>query len=307
MASYSTLSFPQINEIFATYGLSPVEKYEPLSGGLENTSFLVSASHQQYVLTVLEQKSLRKTQELASLLNHLFTHTFYTSRVIETAAGDVVSTYRGKPVLLKYYIPGEITPDLSDEAMVAIGRQMAHLHTIPAPPYLPTEYGYGQQAFGELFLRTDEPFVGWLQEKHIFIRENLRNDLPRALIHGDVFYDNVIRSEAGVAITDFEEACYYYRIFDLAMAVVGTCAPEGTILLPKVRALLVGYEAVHRLELVEKTKLRATVVYAAVAAAFWRYRQYHVVNPDEAMKNHHRAMQRIADDAFDRTDEEFYQ
>ncbi len=306
MASYSTLSYDQVNEILSAYGRAAAKEYRPLSGGLENTSFLVLTGGQRYVLTVLEQKSLDKTRDLARLLEHLLHHNFHTSRVIKTTAGALVSTFQEKPVLLKHYVPGKITAALSDETLAAIGGQMARLHAVPPPAYLPTEYSYGQQTFGSLFARGDgEPFVRWLKAKDAFIRENLNADLPRSFIHGDVFYDNVILSEDGIILTDFEEACYYYRIFDLAMAVVGMCAPGGIILLPKVRALLVGYQAVQSLASNEKAALRAFVVYAATAAAFWRYRQYHVVFPDKSMKNHHKAMKMIADDAFGRSDSEF--
>ena len=308
MASYTTLSPARIRKLFAAYGLAEVETYEPLSGGLENTSFLVITRAERYVLTLLEQKSFQGARQLANLLVYLSSHEFYTSRVVKSLAGDLIVSFHDKPVLLKYYIAGEITADLSDDTLAAIGGQMARLHRIPPPSYLPQEYGYGQQAFGALYTREIEaPFVGWLQEKHAFIRDNLRDELPRAFIHGDVFYDNVIRSQAGVAITDFEEACYYYRIFDLAMAVVGMCAPEGSIFLPKVKALIAGYEAVQTLNPTEKKRFRAFIVYAATAATFWRYRQYHVIHPDESMKNHHEAMMRIADDAFCRSDEEFQQ
>ena len=217
-----------------------------------------------------------------------------------------MSTFEDKPVLLKHYVPGNISAALSDETIGVIGEEMAQLHAVPPPPGLPTEYSYGQQTFGSLITRGgDEPFVRWLKKKQAFIREHLNADLPRAFIHGDVFFDNVILHENDVVLTDFEEACYYYRVFDLAMAVVGLCAPESVILLPKVRALLAGYEAVQPLKGSEKAVLRAFVVYAATAATFWRYRQYHVVLPDSTMAHHHEAMKQIADDAFGRSDSTF--
>ena len=306
MASYTTLSPAHIKELFAVYGLREVETYEPLSGGLENTSFLVSTRAEQYVLTSLEQKSFQEARQLASLLVYLSGNGFYTSRVVKSQADDLIVSFHDKPVLLKHYIAGEITADLDDETLAAIGRQIARLNAMPPPPYLPREYSYGQQTFGTLDLsRSETAFVDWLEEKHAFIRESLLDALPRAFIHGDVFYDNVIRNESGVALTDFEEACYYYRIFDLAMAVVGMCAPEGSVSLSKVKALITGYESILTLEPAEKVRLRAFVVYAATAVAFWRYRQYHVVRPDESMKNHHEAMKTIADDAFGRSDREF--
>jgi len=38
-----------------------------------------------------------------------------------------------------------------------------------------------------------------------------------------------------------EEACQYYKAFDLGMAVVGLCTERSKTILPKVRSLVRGY------------------------------------------------------------------
>ena len=94
---------------------------------------------------------------------------------------------------------------------------------------------------------------------------------------------------------DFEEACYYYRIFDLGMAVVGLCCEQGEIICSKIQALINGYNHVGKLSKIEGDNLKAFIVYAATATAFWRFRQFNVLFPSEELSDSYIEMKNIAD------------
>ena len=97
------------------------------------------------------------------------------------------------------------------------------------------------------------------------MQEQIPQNLPMTLIHGDVFFDNlIVQGERLVAIIDFEEACHYYRSFDLGMAIVGTCRNRQGISFQKVRKFLHGYQNNMSLESAERESLKTFVVYAAV-------------------------------------------
>jgi len=94
---------------------------------------------------------------------------------------------------------------------------------------------------------------------------------------------------------DFEEACYYYRVFDIGMMIVGTCCDDKTINLNKVNSLLEGYQENNILLDIEKKALKAFTVYAATATAFWRHQNFNYVNVSPEMKNHYMEMKLLAD------------
>jgi len=120
------------------------------------------------------------------------------------------------------------------------------------------------------------------------------------LIHGDVFFDNlIVQGDQLMAIIDFEEACHYYRSFDLGMVIVGACRNRQCISFQKVRKFLRGYQNEMTLESVERESLKAFAVYAAVATSFWRFRQYHLLRPDPRLYDEHVEMQTLADTIFD--------
>ncbi len=139
-------------------------------------------------------------------------------------------------------------------------------------------------------------FGEWLARKESTLGRRLPDGLPTGLIHGDLFPDNVIYHRDRIAaVIDFEEACRYFLAFDLGMALVGLLALSPNLPISTHRPLVDGYQSVRPLTNAEKRSLQTFSEYAAVATAFWRYRQYRIVNPDPEKMDHHAQMVGIAD------------
>jgi homoserine kinase type II len=211
--------------------------------------------------------------------------------------GPVVILHDEKPVMLKRYVDGDIADTLAANLLVQLGEEMARLHKIPAPSYLPQSFPYGRSYFHEVIdSKLDHAYIDWLSEKNSYLQKRIPQNLPMALIHGDVFADNlIVQGDRLIAIIDFEEACRYYRSFDLGMVIVGACRNRQGISFQKVRRFLHGYQNDMTLQLVERECLKAFAVYAAVATSFWRFRQYHLRRPDPRLHDKHVEMQTLAD------------
>ncbi|MGI9537460.1 MAG: phosphotransferase, partial [Desulfocapsaceae bacterium] len=140
-----------------------------------------------------------------------------------------------------------------------------------------------------------ESYYQWLSTCRKRVEDARTEALPRGFVHGDLFFDNMVFADGTLAaLLDFEEACHYYRIFDIGMTAVGCCAPGGALSLEMTAALLDGYQSIRKLEPDERRLLQLHVEYSAAATSFWRYRQYNIRNPDPGMKDHYRAMMEIA-------------
>lgn len=298
MSQYSVLNQADISDIIKEYGIEIIDSFTLLSGGSENTNYQVSSENQKFVLTICEQKTVENALSLAHLLEHLAKHDFETSKLVPSISGDLVSTWNGKPVMLKIFLNGEIMDDLPNPILKNIGVKMGELHRIAPPSYLPKILSYGQEYFHEVGqYAPDSVFEKWLSEIHDYIRPYFKNDLPKTLIHSDIFYSNVIVCEniQSACIMDFEEAANYYRIFDLGMTIVGLCSGMGVINLEKVNHLIKGYQQIIELKDAEKKSLQAFTVYAAAAMTFWRHRNFNHTNPDPEMYDHYLGLKDIAD------------
>ncbi|WP_109852450.1 homoserine kinase [Aquimarina sp. AU58] len=308
MALYTHLHKRDIFKIVQGFDISPLTQYYPLDGGFANTNYYLETETNTYVLSICDSKSFEEIDKLANLLIHFENHHYTTTKIIPNKNGSVVSTYDNKPLLLKEYISGTVLTQFSDDILIKLGVSLGQLHQLPSPPYIANKYPYGEQTFYELNeSSTEHPFIIWLSDMHNYIKDNLHPDLPKSLIHGDLFYSNVIIDSNGEPIIiDFEEACFYYRIFDLGMAIVGLCCEDGKIIFSKIHILLKGYQSITSLTSLEKEKLKAFVIYAATATAFWRFRQFNIIFPTENLKNSFEEMQNIVDQLYKISDEKIF-
>jgi homoserine kinase type II len=298
MTYYTKLSLKEVKEIAANYGFARLTNYKILSGGSENTNYLVEAETVKFVLTICEQKTPKEANDLARLLVHLEEHNFSTSKIIRTQENKAISFWNGKPVMVKNFLEGRTLEDLPDNLLKSIGKELGKLHQIPAPDYLPVSLNYGLECFAEIEkYAAGSPYHVWLQKKQDYIEKHISEKLPKALIHSDVFYSNVIvsKEDSSAIIMDFEEACNYYRIFDIGMAIIGLCKEGEGINLQKVKHLLEGYADEITLIPTELNSLKSFVVYAATAMSFWRHKNFNYVNPTPELYDHYKALKTVAD------------
>jgi len=296
MARYSVLVPQQIEYLAGLYDLK-IDSYRPMEGGAANSSFLIQAQDGKYVLTVYEDKTMDEVAAMGRILWELEKHRFPTVVVVPTAKGDVGIELEGKPLLVKKFIPGRVEEKLDEAMLFQIGVSMAQLHQIPAPGYSSRQHPYGPEMISQFIgLDLDAEFDSWLSERRDFIEENYPDDLPRALIHGDLFYDNVLFQDGKLkAIIDFEEVCHYFGVFDVGMALVGLYAQDGKFDLSDAHALVAGYLNQGRLDESEKNALQLMVESAAVATSCWRYWKYNYHDPTPERATKHWEMAAFAD------------
>lgn len=297
MSLYTQLDDATIRQIAQQYNIGNIQSWKTLEGGVENTNNLLVCGKKKYVLTLCERKTAEETMVLANILAHLEKEGFNSSKINKNIRGELVSFYQGKPVLLKNYIDGQVVEVFDEGIVKKLGKKIAQLNQIPPIKDIPHQFSYGEQLFREVYENIDHPFADWLTEMHTFILKNLQADLPKALIHGDIFTSNVVIKDGEPVIMDFEESCYYYRLFDLGMAAIGSCSENGQLNWKKIGLLLEGYQSVNELSDLEARHFKNFIVYAATATAFWRFRQFNILAPIEERKDSYKEMQNLANQA----------
>jgi len=218
-----------------------------------------------------------------------------------------------KPVMLKGYIEGEVVEQLDETMLSQVGRQAAKLNQISPPDYLPTYHPYGRQLFSKVVdLKIDAKYESWLAKEIKYLELHIVDNLPRGLIHGDLFYDNLLFDPlSGMpggfkAIIDFEEACHYHLIFELGMGILGICVNDNRVDLVKARALVNGYQQVRPLAQIEKESLQLFVRYAAVATSYWRFNKYNIEEPSKDRAGYHWEMVQIANEVSEVSTSHFF-
>jgi len=296
MAKYTQLGADNIRFLAKRYELE-VSDFSIIEGGAANSSFFLKANENEYVLTIADDKSVEDVFNLARLLDHLADYRFPSSRVVPSKKGEKITIFQEKAVMVKKYIRGTTIRHIPKDGLFSLGLILGRLHQIPAPDFIPQTHSYGINHFDMAYgLHFDVEFEDNLAQMEDQIKSEMPRGLPRGLIHADVFWDNVIFLDGEFkALIDFEDACKYFLVYDLASALFGTCVEAGKLNLNNASQILNGYEQIRALEEDERRALKLSTVYAGVAISFWRYMKYNVYNPSEKKKNLHRKTTEIAE------------
>lgn len=296
MVAYVNLSKEEIQEITKEFGIH-AQDFSLLDGGSTNSNFLVGSKEGKFVLSISNEKNVDEISNLVNLLLALEIEQFPTARLIPNSDGRYITDYIGNPAIMETYIEGEIPKVITQRMAKQIGAAIGKLHQMDYQGNLPTTFAYGIECFNDVTeSRLINDYVNWLKNQTEHIYANMSQGLPVSSIHGDIFSDNTIfQGEKLAAIIDFEEACHYFRVFDLGMCIIGTCVNDGNLNLEKIKSLIEGYQSVEKLESSELDQLKLFAEYASTATSFWRYRQYNIRNPDMSKLDKHQEMVSIAE------------
>lgn len=276
----------EANELLDQAGLASVNTMQILQGGWDNTNILLTLTDtSKVVLKVWNANTIEEVRRVVARHCHLDDHGIPTAAPIEFLDGDLIAEKDGMAWTLLPFVEGGML-DTDEESLRSLGQTIARLHQIPAADCFPEDYRMGWSLFEEMFETADDSnswsdFLITLKKESESLRKQIPGDLPKGILHGDLFPDNVIGDGSVAAILDLEEAFIGPCAFDLVMAFVGFGWNQEEPNHERWNALLEGYESVRPLSQKEKLALPALHRYATLSIAAWRYWKHVMTQPDE--------------------------
>lgn len=261
MAVYTELSKSFLKELADDYSLGRVGDVAGIAEGSVNSNYLVDAAKGRFLLRIDEAKSENELRRELDLLTFLRTHSFPCPHPMQDRMGRFYRTYENKCVSLFRYQEGRVVaPERFKPAQLeTVGRTLGELHVIGKGYKKGIDNRFSFERIADLYLSVRARLPNYfrkilrtLDEEVEYLTRYLEGKLPKGVIHGDLFADNVLfRGEKLVAVLDFEAACRGKFIFDIATAVNALCFVKGVYSIDRFRELLHGYESVRTLSLAE--------------------------------------------------------
>jgi len=285
----------EANELLNLAGLPGLYSMEILQGGWDNTNILLTLSDaSKVVLKVWNANTIEEVQRVIARHFHLDNHGIPTAVPIQFDDGSLIADRDGMAWTLLPFIGGGML-DSDEESLKRLGESMARLHQIPAADCFPDDYRMGWSLFKEMFVIADNTnswtdFLVTLKKESATLQNQIPENLPQGVLHGDMFPDNVIGDGSVAAILDLEEAFIGPCAFDLVMAYVGFGWEDGVAIPERWTALLQGYESVRELTQEEMDSLPLLHRYATLSIAAWRYWKHVMTQPDEALEGRYLEM-----------------
>lgn len=300
MSVYTTIEENELNVFLSNYDVGELDSFQGITDGIENTNYFVNTSGGRFVLTIFEHHSFEEMQYYLNLMHHLTDHEVPSANPVADKQGNYLSLFKDKPIALVERLKGSSIINTTVNHCEQLGAAMGKMHaaglsyqTRQANPRGPA---WCQHTALKIMDKLPENDQTMLDSEVHFQKEKRHADLPRGVIHADLFRDNALWDNDGnednfSGIIDFYYSCDDVLLYDLAVAANDWCLNEDFSLnKDKVIALLTHYNKYRSLTSNEQEYWPAML--RAGALRFWLSRLYdkhfprpgelvHTKNPDE--------------------------
>ena len=247
MSVFTPVSDEDARALLEHYTLGELESLEGIAQGVENTNYFLTTTTGEYVLTLFEHIPRADLPFYVGLMDHLASHDVVCPAPMRRDDGEMLGEVNGKPAVVVTKLPGapRTRPTVHDCELV--GKILADIHVAGVEYDASLDNWRGAQ-WRETFAEKIAPMLS-AEENALIASENLfqamHDDtvLPRGIIHGDLFHDNVLWDDEGNGgVIDFYFACDDALLYDVAIAVNDWCVqPDATLDPARTAAFLHGY------------------------------------------------------------------
>ncbi|PKM29926.1 MAG: homoserine kinase [Gammaproteobacteria bacterium HGW-Gammaproteobacteria-11] len=279
MSVFTEVGHAELEAFLSAFALGRLLEHQGIEGGSENSNFFVATETGDFVLTLVERGPVADLPFFIALLERLHQADLPVPYALPDRAGQTLHQLKGRPALLQPRLPGRHVEQPDPSHCQAVGQALARLHLATAQSGLLRESDRGllwmQRELQGRLVQADSadreqllPLAGLLEDWHA-----CPPDLPQAVLHGDLFRDNVLFDGHHLSgLIDFYNAASGWALYDVAICVNDWCLNPRQQLDPaRTQALLSGYASLRPFTPLEAQHWHAVLRLAALR--FWLSRQ----------------------------------
>lgn len=297
MAVYTVLERADIEALIQPFGIGPLVDFEGVAAGIENTNYFIRTDQsefpsefrtqpiQAYALTLYESASKVELKFFIALTTALNQRNLPVPCPLKDVDGTAMQLFQQKPVLITPWASGSHPnkPTLAQCQQIAV--TLARIHQACLSLNIQHDSSHNlswvEQCAQRLKAVLNDDDLALLNELPRFKQRcQSHPDLPKAIIHGDLFRDKVLfEGDDLTAIIDFNNAGTGQLMFDLAVLVNDWCSTADGQLDPALyHAVITAYQ--QQRPLTGDEQLLWPDFLRLAAARFWISRLYSQHFPD---------------------------
>ena len=287
MAVYTKINNKDLCSLSNDYKISGLTKFKGIKKGIENTNYLLKTNNKKYILTIFEKRVKKKDLPFfMKLMDKLNQQNINCPKPIKDKNGKYLTLIKNKTACIVTFLNGKDKQNLNNQNCYDVGRNIGRLHKASHKIKL---YRKNSMSINNL-----EPLLKSIKFRSKTIIPNLKSilkinlkeikkewpkNLPKGIIHGDLFIDNIFfKKNKFAGFIDFYFSCNDYLMYEIAICINALCFDKKNhkfiLNKQKVKNLIKGYQSVKKISQKEKDSLNILCRAAALRYLLTRIYDY---------------------------------
>ncbi len=269
MAVYTKLDREDIGKILQNYSIGKLDSSKGIQEGIENTNYFIIVEGKKYILTIYERRV--KPTDLpffSDLMTGLNNAGVKCPIPIVNNQKRSISDYKGKKLMIVTFLEGKAKKILTPENCKSVGMEVAKIHQITKKFKIKRKNDLSINSWRNLFnsvkkecskIHRDLPKL--IETNLDDVEANWPNDLPKGIIHADLFNDNIFFDNNKFSgLIDFYFSCEDFYAFEIAICFNALCF-DGmqnnlSFNVTKAKNFIDGYSSIRKLTENEKNSIK---------------------------------------------------
>ena len=232
MAVYTKINEKDVLFLSKKYNLGKIIKFKGIKQGIENTNYLIFTNNKKYILTIFEKRVQKKDLPFfMKLMDELNRKKINCPKPLKDKNGKYLSLIKNKAACIVTFVNGKDKKKLNYKDCFEVGKNIGKFHKASKKINLRRK--------NSMSVNNLEKLVKSIKFKSKSIDPNLRSillinlkqikkewpkNLPKGIIHGDLFIDNIFfKKNKFSGFIDFYFSCNEYSIYEIAICINALC------------------------------------------------------------------------------------
>ncbi|MET3589358.1 homoserine kinase type II [Bartonella silvatica] len=257
MAVYTDIDPNDLRVFLTRYSIGSLLSYQGIAEGIENSNFMLHTTEGKFVLTLYEKRiSKDDLPFFCSLMQHLKQSGIPCPQLVAQNDGTMIGELAERPAAVITFLEGISVHQSTVCHCGEVGTSLAQLHLAGQDFALSRKNTLSVMDWAVLWKHCQtsedallEKFGYKIDRELAFLKENWPSNLPKGIIHADLFNDNVFFLNHRLSgIIDFYFACNDFWAYDLAICLNAWCfETDHSYNVSKAHRLLENYQKIRPL------------------------------------------------------------
>ena len=273
MAVHTVLKENEIKRILSLYDVGNLIEYKGITQGIENTNYFLKTNKEKYILTIFEKRvNNRDLPFYLDLMDHIKSQGINCPRSLLSKQKKRLQSIKKKKLAIFTFIHGKCLKNWNKDICYSVGKELAKLHQLSTNFHKERNNDFSINKWVSIFEKLKKKVGNFFPEtdsiisKELdFLKENWLKNLPKGIIHADLFPDNILFKNNKISgIIDFYFSCTDFFVYDLAITINAWCFNKNKFQHSFFSSLINGYQSERKLTEHEKKKLNISLRGAAI-------------------------------------------